>query len=143
MRSSLDAQLSEGSSCLLFGRCLCGAHASLTAPVECCTCSNNETLSIPNADRCLQDLWGRCAGRNKEDAATLVEGLSVLQLRQVAERSQVAALEAAQARVQQLEARLAAAQVQPAPATAVLAQVAATTAWPLSLPAEAFLEVTL
>ena len=45
----------------------------------------------------------------------------MLQLRQVAERSQTAALEAAQARVQQLEARLAAAQAQPAPAWPVLA----------------------
>ena len=90
---------------------------------------------------CPQDLWGRCAGRNKEDAATLVEGLAVLQLRQVAERSQAAALEAAQARVQQLEARLAAAQAQPAPARPYLEQVAAAlTAWPLILPVQVLLE---
>ena len=63
----------------------------------------------------LQGLWGRCAGRNKEDAATLVEGLSALQSRQHAEHSRASALEA---RVHKLEAQLA----QPAPALP-LAQV--------------------
>ena len=67
----------------------------------------------------------------------------MLQLRQVTERSQTAALEAAQARVRQLEARLAAAQAQPAPARPVFASLATTAAWPPLWPAEVFLQVEL
>ena len=64
----------------------------------------------------LQDLWGRCAGRNKADAAILVEGLHGLQFWQDAERNRGLALEA---RVQQLEAQLTQ-QAPPAPPLPVL-----------------------
>ena len=63
----------------------------------------------------------------------------MLQLRQVAERNQAAALEAAQARVQQLEAWLAAAQAQPAPARPALAQGAAVQRGHFLLPVEVLL----
>ena len=103
---------------------LAGAPADMTLDTLCCRKYTAACTGAYKARKsCLwrQDLWGRCAGRNKEDAATLVEGLNLLQLRQGAERNQAAALEAAQARVQQLEAQLAAARAQPAPARPALA----------------------
>ena len=58
---------------------------------------------------CGQDLWGRCAGRNKEDAATLVAGLEKLHLTRVADRTASVALAEAQDRIALLEQELQAA----------------------------------
>ena len=59
---------------------------------------------------CGQDLWGRCAGRNKEDVATLVAGLEKLHTTQVADSTASVALAKAQNRIAQLEQELQAAQ---------------------------------
>ena len=58
---------------------------------------------------CGQDLWGRCAGRNKEDVATLIAGLEKLRTTQVADSTASVALAKAQNRIAQLEQELQAA----------------------------------
>lgn len=58
---------------------------------------------------CGQELWGRCAGRNKEDVATLVAGLEKLHMTQVADSTASVALAKAQNHIAQLEQELQAA----------------------------------
>ncbi|KAK9845879.1 hypothetical protein WJX81_004995 [Elliptochloris bilobata] len=72
---------------------------------------------------CAQELWGRCAGRNKEDAATLVEGLKSMQQQVDNDANLRAVLESTQSRIQQLEVQLRAMQTRSALETQVPMEV--------------------